>query len=96
MADATSDPTIPGVTDPDLSSEPPPRSRARTLGIVALVLALVAAVVVAVRVRRKIGVIAGATAGIEAELASLDPVERAAVLAQLARDTVRDVRATRD
>lgn len=73
--------------------EAPRRSRARVIGLAALAVALVAVVVVGWRVRRKVSIISEATAEIEAELADLDPVERAAVLAQLARGTVLDVRA---
>lgn len=94
-ADPTSDqpPAEPDVVPP---TEPAPRrSRARVIAMVALALGLSAVVVVAFRVRRKVTLIGEVTSEIEADLMTLDPVERAAVVARLAQDTVRDVRTFR-
>jgi hypothetical protein len=80
-------------TDPGASRTP---SRTRSIAVGLLALGLVAVVVVVARtLRRRAGVVAQTAAGIEADLAAVDPVERAAVLARLAKDAARDVRARR-
>jgi hypothetical protein len=71
-------------------------ARGHTILKVVLVAGLATAVVLLmVKFRRAGEVVSETVEDIEAEFASLDPIERAAVVARLAKDTVRDVRAKR-
>ena len=71
-------------------------ARAQTILKVVFVAGLAATVaLLLVRFRRRGELVSETAEGIESEFASLDPIERAAVLVRLARDAVRDLRGRR-